>query len=191
MNQNKKIGIGIALTLGIVSTIWAGFDQTYGYVTRCEVRASNYVEAEYSKTDTYPCTDINGNSGLCTDTDYWDEPASDVFEAVTVDGQLVQAYPEDVVFKTQGGYYNVPTPPYDQSMSRDYDFDRFSFHNDIEHIVYTMKTVVEDGIEKQVPDYNTKSADFYHTCNKLREQGNAMTIKTWYGLSYNVEETTE
>ncbi len=134
--KNKKIGIGIALTLGIVSTIWAGFDQTYGYVTRCEVRASNYVEAEYSKTDTYPCTDINGNSGLCTDTDYWDEPASDVFEAVNVDGQLVQAYPEDVVFKTQGGYYNVPTPPYDQSMSRDYDFDRFSFHNDIEHIVY-------------------------------------------------------
>lgn len=76
-------------------------------------------------------------------------------------------------------------------MSRDYNFDRFSFHNDIEHIVYTMKTVVEDGVEKQVPDYNTKSADFYHTCNKLREQGNAMTIKTWYGLSYNVEETTE
>ena len=84
MNQNKKIGIGIALTLGVVSTIWAGFDQTYGYVTRCEVRASNYVEAEYSKTDTYPCTDINGNSGLCTDTDYWDEPASDVFEVLII-----------------------------------------------------------------------------------------------------------
>lgn len=191
MNQTRKTVLGITAALGVVSTIWAGFDETYGYVTRCEVRASNYVEAEYSETDYYPCTDMDGNLSTCSDTDYWDKPASEVFEAVTVDGQLVQAYPEDVPFKTQGGYYNVPTPPHDKSMSRDYYFDRFSFHNDIKHIVYTMKTVIEDGNEKQVPDYNTKSPNFYHTCNKLREQGNAMTIKTWYGMSYNVEETTE
>ncbi len=46
MNQNKKIGIGIAIALGVVSTIWAGFNQNYGYLTSCELRALNYLEAE-------------------------------------------------------------------------------------------------------------------------------------------------
>ena len=189
--MNKKIGLGIAAALGVFSTIWAGFDQTYGYVNGCEVRATNYVKAEYSETETYPCVDMNGNPDICSDTEYWSEDASDFYEVFTLDDEIISAYPQDLIFKTIGGYYNVPTQPHIESMSDDYNFDRFYFHNDIKHIVYTMKTVVEDGVEKQVPDYNTKNPSFYKTCNKLRKQGNAMTIKTWYGFSYNVEETTE
>jgi hypothetical protein len=191
MNQQHKIILGISITILISLSIFLGFDKTHGFITSCQVKAESYVQANYSDTDIYSCTDMNGDSDICTDTDYWDKPASEVFYVNTIDGSLSSSNVPDLAFVTQNGFYNTPRPKHNFSMSKDFDFDNFSFHNPIKHTVYTMKMVIEDGLEKKVPDFNNKPKEFYSTCNKIRESGTSILIKTWYGFSYNAEEQVD
>lgn len=185
---NAKIG-GIAATLlALIGGGVAGFDETHGVITSCQVKAQTYVLAEYSESDTYACTDADGNMTTCTDWDYWDEPASEVYVATTIDGNLSYTNVPDLAFEINLGFYDVPMPEHDISMKRDYDFDRFSFRHTFDHTVYMLKTVLDDnGNEVQESDYTTKSEDFYPQCELGRKQGNAMVVKTWYGNAYNVE----
>ena len=188
--NGQKIGIGAAV-LAVIGGVVFGFDETYGTISSCHVQAKSYVKANFSEYVHDTCWDSEGNSYDCSGWEYWDEPASEVFVATTIDGNLASTnIDEDVVRENllNLGFYNVPMPPADLAWQNDSDFDDYSYHNEFDHTVYLMKTVLdENGNETQVADYTTKSENFYPRCEMARKQGNAMVVKTWYGNSYNVK----
>lgn len=161
-----------ALAVLIAVFIWFGFDHTYGKVMQCKVSSSAWVTAEYSETSA--SVDANGN--VSVDTDYWSEPASPVFEAVTVNGELVGVYGNFKPIETGSQYFKPPMPHWDGSMASDFNFDSFAKHRENKLIVSTHLTI------EDVPSTFTSSASKNPACiNKLDAY---IQVKTWYGITY-------
>lgn len=160
--KNICILIG-SIVLFIVT--FCGYGTEISKITDCVTTVKKYVTAEYSDIE---CgIDFEGNS-YC-DTDYWSESASDVFEIVTVNGNMgYKAGYFKPLFSS--GYYSPPMPSPDKSMSTGSDFNNFLDHSDSKLEVQTNKTRFTE------PAYKTESC-----LNKL---GGRIFVKTWYGISY-------
>jgi hypothetical protein len=167
--------------------IFLGFNSTHGKIMGCYAQSDAYVLAEYSEVTTSICTDTEGNVSTCSSTDSWSKPASVVWSNTTINGELTSSNMTEanksLIYETNHGIYTTSYPPHDESKSRDSDFDNFSFHQNIKHTV----RIKEPDNFSQV----TKDLDFYPNCLRLKKAGFSLKVKTWYGISYDVEEFNE
>ena len=159
----------VALTIGVVG--YLGFDKESAQIVNCEAIIKKYVLARYEEETCYIDEDGFNNC----DTDYWTEDASDVWYTKTVNNELLSSYGEEIK-ATPSGYYDVGMPPYDNSFSEDYDFDRFTFEKD-----KTLKVTIKLDNEYKIFDDPIHTNN---TCNSKRELGVMTTVKTWYGIPY-------
>jgi len=152
--------------------VWFGFDHTYGKVLNCKVKSEAWVTAEYSEYS----TSINADGTVSGETDYWSEPASEHYTAITNNGELTGLYGNFEPILTGSAYYKPPMPPWDGSMANDYDFDNFEQRRNNELIVTTHLTV------EDVSSTFTSSARKNPKCiDKLDAY---IQVKTWYGITY-------
>ena len=168
--SRKEIAIAAASLIGVVA-IGLGFNSDIYKVKHCVATVKKYVMAEYSETTTESCTDANGNSSLCTSTDYWEERASQVFTVNTVDG-VAQSEPNSRLH--EAGYPSMPQP--DKGMAASLDFDRFSRHTD-----ESLNIQIENDAGS---DIVSKSISFNPHC--IKTIGLYTIVRNWYGFNYSV-----
>lgn len=163
--------LGISCLMGIVF-VWIGFDTTKSKVQACTASVTKYVTAEFSEWVTSACTDYDGNLTTCTETEYWSEPASEVWSSATVNGNPTQG---DYNGSMVNGVFHPNTPPRYEDMSRIPDFDNF-------------KTNVDTSLEVSVSflgelDFFTQSIRLNEKCISML--GELIVIDTWYGIKYS------
>ena len=173
-NEIKKSKIKGLIILGAISAIifsvWYGFNTEQHKIVQCKAVTSKWVSAEYS--DTTVGLDMEGN--LTTDTDYWSEPASDVFTIYTVDGVI---QPTDLQYSVQYGDIAVPIYPSRlEIMSKNVDFDNFQNHESNQYYVF-----FEDG------DYATHGLSVHPTCMERMKFEKLVTVNVWYGIKRSIE----
>lgn len=173
--ERHKIAITVLSVLIAVVVIWLGFDTTYAKVNSCTVHSKAWVTAEYSETTV--SVDTNGYPSV--DTDFWSEPASEVCEAVTVNGELIAIYGAFDPEINGHGFYSPPMPAWDGSMASDVDFDNFEKHRTSELVVNTTLAIEGTG------DTFTTSSWKNNSCIDKLE--NYIQVDTWYSISYSSE----
>lgn len=159
----------IGLVIGIIG--YLGFDKTSAQIVNCEALVKKYVLARYEEET---CEEDEDGFEIC-DIETSSEKASDVWYAKTVNNELLSSFGEEINL-TNSGYYDVGMPPYDNSFSEDYDFDRFTFEKD-----KTLKVTIKLDNEYKIFDDPIHTNN---TCNSKRELGVMTTVKTWYGIPY-------
>jgi hypothetical protein len=166
---------GIAAGIAVISY---GFGLNVVTVKQCKATVTSYVTAEFSETVVEMCTDSNGVMTTCLDTDYWSEPASRRFNALTIDGKVQSAsFSGEGWFRHQALY--PPMPARDRSMSLMPHFDNFREHTNEHFVIGTLdeKTKETDNVSKSI-SYNAKCMD---------SLGKHVFVKTWYGINYSVQ----
>jgi len=163
--------------------IIAGFGEGRATVTSCHVTYQAEVTAHYSERYLTTCTTTDSNGNLrttpCHQTRHWSKPASLVWTAQTINGELIANVTDETkVYKGNHGYYMVDVPPRDESLSKHYNFDYFR----------TSRT----SKLKIVVDFNQERREFgdspsvYKSCESSRENFIPITVKTWYGNPYKI-----
>lgn len=156
--------VGIAISFWIFN----GFGSSIQKISHCSAVHKKWVNAEYFETST--SIDFDGN--LSTQTDFWDEPASETWEVTTLNGVLQSESLPGLSKIDSFGIYRVSKyPPHDLSMKHDFDFDRFSFQEVLAVKVHTSA------------DYFSTNADKYLSC--VEKIGQIIMVKTWYGNAYS------
>lgn len=162
MNFKFLLGFTV-LSAGI---IYAGFGSTYGTVKACSATVKTYMTAEYSETS----VDINADGTVSPSTDYWSEPASEVYKIVTKNGQLkYSSYEFDE--RIQHAAYYPPIPKPDMSMKKDREFDNFKRHTDT-GLLIAVGTL--EPFDEPIT-VNPKC---------IASLGKIAGVKTWYGITY-------
>ncbi len=164
--KNKKLVLITSSIIFAVGFVWMGYGVEGLEIESCYAKSKKYITAEYS--DTTVGVDMEGN--VYTDTDYWSEPASDVWIVHTHNGNIDDTgYPFDI----SNGLAVVQYPPHDKSMSRDSYFDNFS-----QHSRNTYTTYFKDG---------TYTNDGFHVHDRCMESiGGIIAVKTWYTIRYSI-----
>lgn len=152
IKENKLILIGLCVATIIVC---AGFNTKMYKVAACTSTVTKYVTAEYSEMT----SGIDMDGDLYTETDYWSEPASEVYS--------IKKYNELPEYP--------PMPEHNTSMKRDFHFDNFQFHTDTKVEVAASSpgdtTMFTVGISKAA-----------HCISKLESD---VEVDTWYTITYN------
>ena len=154
--RHKQILIAVAVSLASMF-IYLGFDSSPYKIEMCTSTVTRYVTAEYSEV-TFG-TDAEGNP--TTETDYWSEPASQVWNETVRNVPAV--YP--------------PMPPTWTGMSSDPDFDNFQNHTDTSLII----TATAD------PDITTFQEPISKVPDCLIMIGHITQVKTWYSITYGTD----
>jgi hypothetical protein len=169
--KKQKIIGGIIALVGAIA-IYVGFGTDIANITACNVTSKMYVTAEYSE---YSCGyDMDGEYEC--ETDSWSEPASEVLSVTTYNNKVSSSNVDNPILTTLG-YYTSEMPPTDTSMSKEKHFDKFQNHS-----VRNMTVYLNRNGES---DYFSKTASYNPQCNLDREKEKVITVKTWYGISYN------
>lgn len=172
--KKKEIAIVIAAVVGVVSVIGFGFDSKHATIDSCDSVVTKWVEADFSETTTSICWDMeDGSAYTCTETDYWSIDASIRSEVISANGKLIRG---DSAGLSKFGNHVPDMPPYDSSIARMSNFDRFSEHT---HAVFTVYITDREGVE----DEFTSEFEHYRSCTDLL--GKETEIKTWYGITFN------
>ena len=154
MNRNTKIAL-FALAVAVGSAIiYYGTETKQGVLESCSMRADFYVTAEYSEVEvvTELVTKINSEgksvttNETSTETHYWSVPASNHYEAITYNGQLVRTDSGKIF---SNGYYIPHMPPVIHD-------PRPNFDNYKEHTELTGYAGVD---EELIPMYASKYLD--------------------------------
>lgn len=175
LNAKPKHALLLAGALLAAGATWFGFDHTYGKVLECKITSEAWVTAEYSEYSTY----VNADGTVGSQTDYWSEPASERYTAITRNGELTGVYGHFEPIRTGNNYYKPPMPAWDGSMSNDPDFDNFEQRRESKLTVTTHLTV------EDVSSTFTSSARKNTMC--LDKLDNYIQVKTWYGITYDSE----
>jgi len=151
--------------------IWNGFSEEHHKITECRAVTSKWVVAEYSSTTVG--LDFNGN--MTSSTEYWDKPASEVYTIYTINGVSNNT---TVPYGIQHGGVAIPSvyPTKREKMSKDYDFDKFSYHTSNKYYVF-----FEDG------DYTTQGLTIHSTCMERRKFEKLVTVHVWYGIKRTID----
>jgi hypothetical protein len=166
--EKKQIIIGAIVAVVVSIIAYLGFGSDIAKITACDVTSKMYVTAEYAERD----CDFDGD---CT-MEYTSEPASDVWTVRTYNNKLTHSDVESPLL-TNHGYYTSKMPPHDNSLSREDYFTNFKKHK-----VRTMRVNLNRNGEA---DHFSKTASYNKQCNLEREEERVITVKTWYGISYN------
>jgi len=151
--MKKKILIASSV-VGFAAFVGLGFNTTSYQIDTCTSKVSKYVTAEYSELE----TGIDMNGDFYSETNYWSEPASEVFIEVVTNSTPV--YP--------------PMPAHDTSMRRESDFDNFKFHTDA--------SLTVSGFDEEGRTVFTENISKATSClNKLDA---VVEVKTWYTITY-------
>lgn len=162
--MNKKTWLTIFAMIGVV--IYLGYGTKSDIVVQCKSEVSTYVTAEYSETS----VGIDMDGGISTDTDYWSEPASDRFWAITINGELDETNIDVAdLFEHHQSFY-PPMPMRDRSMKQDANFNSFREHKDTKLVMIMGETQFKEPISK--------------TSECINMIGETIDIKTWYSISY-------
>ena len=168
--KEKLPYIYIAIGVSVFTIfIYSGFNTQQKEILRCVAVNKKWVQAEYSEINPVVTTDAEGYTHVEMETDYWDEPASEVFVATTVNGQLQR---EGIAAEKSGyGFYRVANyPVHDLSMSRDSNFERFKKNN----VTTTNVYFISDRTSIDVSNYSK--------CVSML--GKIVEVKRWYEISY-------
>lgn len=149
---NKK---PLAILVIAMAVTFSGFSQEMYKVNECHSIVTKYVTAEYSETTT--SLDMDGN--VSTDTDYWSEPASEVY-SITKVNELPE-YP--------------PMPTHDISMKREFDFDNFKFHTDASVKV----------LASQMKNKTQFSVGINQAGKCIAKVDSVVIVDTWYSITYS------
>lgn len=168
-SKQRDIGIVVGVLTAVV-LIYSGFGTELKRVSNCTGFAEKYITAEFSETSVSQCTDMDGYSTTCMETDYWSEPASEVFSIYTQNGKINTKHPHEVV----GGVAIPAWPEIDVDYSGDIDFDNYK-----RHISTKYTTTFDDG------SYVTDPINIHGYCMQMR--GENISVKTWWGIGYGVE----
>lgn len=154
LNTDRKSLIVSAIAFVVSSTaIYAGYSKNMSVLKECHASVKRYVTAEYSEVST--SIDMEGN--VSTSTDFWSEPASEVYSTLKINE--LPEYP--------------PMPSKWLEMRRDYGFDNFQEHTDTNLKIVTGNTSFSEPI-----------GDTKKCLDKLNQ---VIIVKTWYGISYGSE----
>ena len=176
LTDRQKIALGIVSVVMVSGLIWYGFSSSISQVNQCTAIVKKYVIAEYSETTYSTCTDSDGNVYSCSDTDYWSEPASEIFIAVTTNGEFSGAeWPTTI----QYGAHYPPMPPHNTRMRKSYDFDNFSFKT-----VADLKVHVTDEMTGESSEFSDPISKNPRCVEKLNQ---FISVKTWYAITYGSE----
>jgi hypothetical protein len=160
-------------TLMFGSVIYFGFGSHKDIISSCNMKVDTFVKAEFSETTTV----MNADGTSSTDTDYWSEKASVVYKSLFKNGEIISSsMPQEKITEMLNTGIQ-PYPSIIHSFRSDRHFDR-----------YSKKRIIDGKTSFSSGDYVTsKSYDDYNNCMKrLNEE---TTVKTWYGISYNIENT--
>ena len=164
----------ICAVAGILIIGITGFGSSKSIVQNCTATVKRYVTAENSEPTVEPSSDGEGRMTVCTDTDYWSEPASVVLSVTTVDGEILNT---SEVAEVKYGVGFPPMPPHDTSMSMVLDFDRFQYHTDT-----SLYIGIKDAVGRL--DKVSKSISYNQKCIDNLKQ--IVPVSTWYGINYSV-----
>ncbi len=163
--MKKEIIIISAIIIVGTAIIWNGFNKYESRIESCSTEYIVYIDAKYSETT----SGIDMDGSLYTDTDYWSEQVSDTWEVKTKNGELVSySCPSDVII---GVKCSKPPITYKHSKT---DFDNYS-------TVKSLKCYVDYGSG----DYSKVSVEDYNIA--IKNIGNKVTVKEFYGNAYNFE----
>lgn len=108
MNRNAQLTLFAAAVCIVPTIIYYCAETRQGVLESCSMRADFYVIAEYSKVEVVAEHNAYGELETSTRTEYWSEPASIHYEALTYNGQLERT---DAGKIFSGGYYIPHMPP--------------------------------------------------------------------------------
>lgn len=165
--QDKEIWLTLAVALTIVAY---GFEKRLASLEECWGTVSTYVTAEYSETTTE--VDMDGN--LTTEVDTWSEPASEVYKAITLNGELY-SFNNDFSPVERNSVWYPPMPAKREEMSIDVSFDNFENRTDTR---LTLK--VRENLSGEVHNVNQRIGKTKSCLNQL---GSTIVITTWYGIA--------
>ena len=171
LTDNKKIALVVVCTLVAIVFVYYGFSSTITKVNQCTAIVKKYVTAEYSESAS---TKSKYEEGL--PTSYWSEPASEIFIAVTTNGEFSGAeWPTTI----QYGAHYPPMPPHNTRMRKSYDFDNFSFKT-----VADLKVHVTDEMTGESSEFSDPISKNPRCVEKLNQ---FISVKTWYAITYGSE----
>lgn len=170
MNTLKQFKTQIIVGTSVLLTcflVWFGYGASVNTITKCEAVSTTRTIAEFSE---YSCgMDFEGNTSC--DTDYWDEPASEVWTVRLINGQIHN--PNDRPYKIINSELpHVSFAPVWQEMKGETDFDNFSQRRKSKYYIY-----FDDG------DYVEDPFSVHSYC--MVNINNEIPIKTWYGIKYS------
>lgn len=169
ITAHKRVLIGLsALTL----TGFGGFSERQETITQCKSVAKKFWLAEYSEVE----TSIDADGSISTSVDNWTEPASEVYQVISIDGELMETS-HDIPVVQLDGYFIPSNNPKQWPVPNSSDLDRVTPRKTGELLVSTYNPVSADY--DQFSDPITKTSK---CINMLRQ---SVTIKTWYSISYS------
>ena len=154
LNEHQIFGICAAV---LAIFIWLGFGSADYKIDTCYSTVSRYVTAEYSETTIG--IDMEGDTYM--ETDYWSEPASEVYAEDALNEHVV--YP--------------PMPKHYKSMASDYDFDSFQFHTDTNLLIRASNT-------EESTRFNESISQVAGCLNNLNT---TVVVKTWWTITYGTD----
>ena len=165
--EHALAGLTIAtLTVGIYFSL----DTEIIELSECHAHTKRYVVAEFSEVS----TSIDSEGYVSTDVDYWEEDASEVWEAITVNGEL-EFSSSDSVKSEYGIFYPTNYPPVTIDYSKDFDFDRNKKKLSEQVTIYftDSERTMSEGVKN------------YPKC--IENIGKLVYVKTWFGMPYSIE----
>lgn len=176
-NKNIRILVWVVGAMCAIIAFVAGFGSKIAKIDHCVARVDRYVTAEYSAVTVTPCFNGDGSLSTCVETDYWSEPASEVFSITTQDGVAMPSNLKST--EIHHGVYFPPMPPRWDDVKKGSDFDGFKQHTDTGLRVFN----TDFGNENQ--DSFREPISKHTKC--LDTIGDFVSIKTWYGSTYSSE----
>jgi len=187
---SQKIAIISAIIIAVSGGIYNGFSTSNSTITSCRVDTSVKQIANFSEDYTSICTEIdtdgNAYTEICEETRYWKKDVSQLLSVTSINNNPPTHNTVDSeVYQHKDGYFIAQTPELSESLIEAWDnidednFDNFEVISTIKHTVFV------DNEGKY--DFVTKNANYYPLCNAMRENNQTLTLKSWYGISYDVE----
>lgn len=155
----KVLSIGFGL-LAAVALVREGFGSTSGVIDNCEAIVKRWVTAEYWNP---------------WDEDFWSEPASEVNNATTLNGEY-HSGTNDVTNVDKFGVHWPPLPRRWLEMKKESHFNGFKKHTTTELIVFNYNKA-----EEKTNHFSEPISKNAVCISKLSQ---TVRIKTWYGITY-------
>ena len=154
-------------TLGTLGTLGAlGFSQEVTTIQECKVVSKKWVVANFSEIE----FGVDSEGLPDTTVNRWSEPASEVHEAITINGELFNGNSGN---HPVGSYY-VPHKPATWGEVQDaINFDGYQARHQTTLYITTDKDTFTDPVKKNL-----------ECISKLKSH---VFVKTWYGISYSME----
>lgn len=173
---NKERWRICAAVVVILSVVLFGFEKRLATLDQCKAVVSRYITAEYSETTISVCTNMDGHVSTCMDTDYWSEPASEVFTVTTVDGYLFSILGEFTPLQSTNAW--LPPMPHEwKDMRNSSTFDRFKYHTDSKLHLFVKEHV--SGETSRIGQNLNK------TPRCLERLNQTIVVSTWYNITFS------